>query len=405
MRICFTADWHFAATGGRIDTESHLNSRLIDRYRCARFVIEDAVRREADLILHCGDVFDGCKPTPTERDLAIQAFLPALNAGIPVIVLLGNHDANKNPFEKHALDTIKDTQGLKVIDRPSMLYFGKSSEIFTTATPSFPPKLMIACLPSPNKQLLLQEEENSKLTPAEVEQLLREKMMDCARGLAAQKIAGVPCLFAGHFPVDMAEAGKQSRLMAIGGNWTVNFHDLLGLGFDAILLGDIHKPQVLDTKCGDALPHAAYCGSPEAIDAGEEGEEKHYCLIEIDEHEYSWQDIPTPYRHFLSGDDSFYLTNMSAVKGAIVRLQLPESKANLVREITEQLEAAGAHEVRIEIVRSETTRRRETGVEAAMSKEEALRIYLHQRPDIAALEEAVIAEHRALAGELEGGAV
>ena len=69
MRAIFTADWHLSAQRSRIDADSGLNSRLMDFYRCARFVVEDGLARGARLILHGGDAFHGCRPTPTESSV------------------------------------------------------------------------------------------------------------------------------------------------------------------------------------------------------------------------------------------------------------------------------------------------------------------------------------------------
>ncbi|MFB3883537.1 MAG: exonuclease SbcCD subunit D, partial [Armatimonadota bacterium] len=93
MKLVHTADWHFSAQRNRIDADTGLNARLIDFYRCARFTIEDGLKRGAQLVLHAGDAFHGCRPTPSEVRLLREALRPALEAGVPVVLLLGNHDA------------------------------------------------------------------------------------------------------------------------------------------------------------------------------------------------------------------------------------------------------------------------------------------------------------------------
>ena len=114
LRISHLADWHIGSARGKIDPVTKLNCRLTDFARSAHFCVEDSIARGAQLILHGGDVFNVCRPTPTERRLAIEAFQPALEAGIPVVALLGNHDASRAPAEKHALDLLMDIPGLLV---------------------------------------------------------------------------------------------------------------------------------------------------------------------------------------------------------------------------------------------------------------------------------------------------
>lgn len=414
MRILHTGDWHLSAQGSRIDPETGLNARLMDFYRCARFSIEEGIRQGAELILHAGDAFNGAKPSPTELFLFREAIEPALEAGIPMVLLLGNHDMPRNAAEKNALDPLRDITGLTVVDQPCLfdawqtirapgsqinISPSDSADIYADNT-----IVQIACLPWPNKQLLLGSEEQAGLTPAEIEQLMSEKLLDVARGLAAQRRPGVPCVLLAHLSVDLAKSGGQNRLMAYGGEWTINLHDLQSLGFDAVMLGHIHKPQTLHFDSDAACKWIGYSGSPEACGFGEEGEEKGFFLHDLANESHSFN--LTPYRKHETLDFPNGKPWLPEdVKDAIVRLRIPEAMADQARALIAALEVDGAHEVQIEIIRSETTRRRETGVEAAMSKEEALRIYLHQRPDIAALEAAVIAEHRALAGKLEGGAV
>src|SRR5512136_2886571 len=105
-----------------------LNARLMAFSRCARFTVEDGLSRGARLVLHAGDAFHGCRPTPSEVRLLREALRSALEAGVPVVLLLGNHDAPRSPAERHALDLVRETPGLLVIDRPVLLNVWQGSE-------------------------------------------------------------------------------------------------------------------------------------------------------------------------------------------------------------------------------------------------------------------------------------
>ena len=304
MKAIHTADWHLSAQRNRIDADTGLNSRLIDFYRCARFTIEDGLNRGAQLVLHAGDAFHGCRPSPSEVRLLREALRPALEAGVPVVLLLGNHDAPRSPAEKHALDLVRETPGLLVIDRPALLNVwqgpdGVTVEPTDLATPDGRDlALQLACLSWPNKQLLLAEEEYRKLDPGQLNEAVRQKMMDCLQGMAAELIPGIPAILLAHLSVDLAQAGGMNRLMMLGGEWTLNVNDLAGLGFDAICLGHIHRAQVL---C--AAPWIGYSGSPEAVSFGEEGEAKLYCLLDVaDDCSVEVEQIATPHRRFITID-------------------------------------------------------------------------------------------------------
>ena len=397
-----------------LDPETGYNARLIDRVRCTRFVIEDAIERGAQLILCAGDLFNSPKPTPTERRLAIECLQPAISAGVPVVLLLGNHEASRSPLDKHALDTMRELEGVTVVDRPEMLWLhrvpsGRTLDgrvvqelrLWRGGYPGVTTELGIACLPFPNANLLLADADTRALAPGDRNLLVREKMMDVARGLAADRIEGVPAVLLGHFSVDVAAAGAQDRLMLLGGDWTLNLQEIEALGFDGICLGHIHKPQTLG-GC------TVYSGSPEATGFGEEGEEKRYVLwSEVRPGIFETDSIPTPYRHLVTlefGLDITEYPDTSQVPGAIVRARVAAGSAWQVSEIPRELQALGAYEVRVEIERAETVRRRETEISASMGPMEALREWLAQKPDLHPLTDALITEAMRVEEALGGGA-
>jgi len=410
VKAIHTADWHLSAQRNRIDADTGLNSRLIDFFRCARFTVEDGLNRGAQLVLHAGDAFHGCRPTPSEVRLLREALRPALEAGVPVVLLLGNHDAPRSPAERHALDLVRETPGLLVIDRPILLNVWQGGGRVTVeptdiATPDGRDLAMqLACLPWPNKQLLLADDEYRKLDPGQLNEAVRQKMMDCLQGMAAGCIPGTPAILLAHLSVDMAQAGGQNRLMALGGEWTLNVHDIAGLGFDAVCLGHIHRAQVL---C--EAPWIGYSGSPETVTFGEETEGKSYCLLEVqDDCSIEVEQIPTPYRRFLTIDlgNGHVLPTPDELAGAIVRVRVPQAAEVDFTALRRDLEAAGVHEYQVETQRAETVRRRAVAVSSEMALEEAIKAYLEQRPELQPMADALIGEARVVEQQilLGGGA-
>jgi exonuclease SbcD len=406
MKLVHTGDWHLSSQRSRLDSETGLNARLMDFYRCARFTVEDGIARGAQAILHAGDAFHGCRPTPTEVRLFREAVGPALEAGVPVVLLLGNHDAPRSPVERHALDLLRETKGLAVIDQPTLLCFQHletEQRDFLRPCQAKQADLQVGCLPWPNKQLLLASEENRKLDPGQLNELVREKVMDCLRGLAAQLTPDIPAVLLGHFSVDLAQAGGQNRLMMLGGEWTLNVHDLAALPFCYVALGHIHKPQTLHEQ-----PWIGYCGSPEAVTFGEEGERKAFVLASIERSgvvSLDW--VATPYRRFVTIDleDGAALPPADELAGAIVRVRVPQANDVDFNALRRDLEAAGVHEYQVETERAEAVRRRAVEVSSKMALEEAIKAWLEQRPDLQPMTEALLAEARVVEQALqEGGA-
>jgi exonuclease SbcD len=412
MILAHTADWHLSGSG-TLYHRNGLNARLMDRYTCAAFCVDDAIKRGAQLILVGGDVFNGWRPTPTEVRLAKRALQPATTAGIPVVIIKGNHDDVRTPTEEHALDLLREMAGLTIVDQPCLLDVWRDAHNagpfrVVSYSQMLPPgvyrplrHMQIVCLPFPNANLLLRDEEARKLDPGQRNLLIREHMMNVARGLAADRIPGVPRLLLGHFSVDVAAAGAQDRLMLLGAEFTLNLAELEALEFDGILLGHIHKPQTLG-GC------TVYSGSPEATGFGEEGEEKRYVLwSEVRPGIFETDSIPTPYRHLVTlefGLDITEYPDTSQVPGAIVRARVAAGSAWQVSEIPRELQALGAYEVRVEIERAETVRRRETEISASMGPMEALREWLAQKPDLHPLTDALITEAMRVEEALGGGA-
>jgi len=377
---------------------------MMDRFRCAQFVVQDAINRGAELIVHCGDVGNHWHWTPTITRLAKQVFAPALECGIPVVVLEGNHDQVRNPSEYDALDLLRDLPGLTVVDKPTLLDVwraGRDDKLRVTETSSATQgeaELQLAGLPYPSANLLLRDEDTRKLGPGDRNLLIRQKMMDCARGLAADRVEGVPRVLLGHWSVDMATAGTQNRLMMLGGEFTLNAHELEALGFDAVLLGHIHKPQQV---LADGQPLIVYSGSPEACSFGEEGEEKRYCLWDIDKQgAEEFHGVPTPFRKLVTltasdfqvSDDGSDWECEPFPDGAIVRLELPPDSPITVAQALQTIEEAGAFEARVTKARAETERRRETDMSHGMALPEQIDEWLKGRPDYLPHRDALVAE-------------
>jgi exonuclease SbcD len=349
-------------------------------------------------MLIAGDVFESPSPGPTERRYAIQSLEPAIAAGIPILICTGNHDLPRSPSFRHALDMLREVSGVTIIDRPAVLYYARKALVNRDEDP----ELQLCVLPWPNISLLLADEAARKLDPGDRNLLIRERMMDVVRGLAAQLRPEVPSVLLAHCSLDVATVGD--RLMLQGADWTLNASELGDLGFPYVALGHIHKPQRIEH--GGESP-MWYSGSPEACTFGEEGEAKGYNLVEITaEGGCATEQIPTPYRRFLTVERDFGEPGqpvLADVEGAIVRIRIPEAAAAQATDIRRQIEAAGALEVTVEIERAEAQRRAgATEMSHGMGVEDALRTWLAQHPDLETLADDLVAEGLAVARAADG---
>jgi exonuclease SbcD len=155
-------------------------------------------------------------------------------------------------------------------------------------------------------------------------------------------------------------------------------------------------------------PHVWYCGSPEAVTFGEEGEDKGYLLVSLDPQGIGdVKRISTPYRRFVTVElgEGAALPPAEELAGAIVRVRVPQAADVDLGQLRRDLEAAGVHEYQIETQRAETVRRRAVEVSSEMALDEAIKAWLEQRPDLKPMTEALLAEAHGV-GQVpqEGGA-
>nr|MBA2307627.1 exonuclease subunit SbcD [Candidatus Dependentiae bacterium] len=88
-----TADIHFGMENyGRIDPKTGIHSRLQDFEKALNFCIDVAIEQEVDFFLFSGDAYKTAHPTPTHQRLLMSCFLRLYKAGIPVVIVVGNHD-------------------------------------------------------------------------------------------------------------------------------------------------------------------------------------------------------------------------------------------------------------------------------------------------------------------------
>jgi exonuclease SbcD len=93
LRIAHLADTHLGYSGyGKSDPETGRNQRAVDFEHAFAHVISDILTRDVDLVIHAGDVFHHTRPSWHTLALFVQQMRRLENAGIPAVVIAGNHD-------------------------------------------------------------------------------------------------------------------------------------------------------------------------------------------------------------------------------------------------------------------------------------------------------------------------
>jgi DNA repair exonuclease SbcCD nuclease subunit len=92
MRIVHVSDTHLGYQAYRaIDKESGLNQREVDVNKAFEQAVSKAIEIKPDAVLHTGDLFDSVRPSNRTLHFATQQLLRLSSAGIPVVIISGNH--------------------------------------------------------------------------------------------------------------------------------------------------------------------------------------------------------------------------------------------------------------------------------------------------------------------------
>jgi len=93
FKLALVSDLHMGYASTRMVDEQNINLRVGDGYRALTDIVTQIIESEADAVLVPGDTFH--VPEPKIRDIvyAQNQFRRFYEAGIPVYILAGNHDA------------------------------------------------------------------------------------------------------------------------------------------------------------------------------------------------------------------------------------------------------------------------------------------------------------------------
>ena len=111
-KIAWTADWYlgFRMWG--------LARREVDFEIAAIGCVAEAIRQRADAILVAGDIINSNRPSPSAVKCLRKIDDMVIQAGIPLYVISGNHDASDPHWITAAVETrTGDTMGIQLIDK------------------------------------------------------------------------------------------------------------------------------------------------------------------------------------------------------------------------------------------------------------------------------------------------
>jgi exonuclease SbcD len=289
IRLMHLADLHIGIENyGQLDPATGLNGRVMDFLRRLSEAVEFALNNEIDLVIFAGDAYKSREPNSTYRREFSRRIKRLADAGIPVILLVGNHDL---PSQERRASSVEIFRTLEV---PNVLV--GSHERLHRVTTRRGEVVQVATVPYPMRQRLLTDEEHKEKTIAELDAWLQQLVAENIQALAAQVDPALPAVLAGHFSVSEASFGSERAVM-LGRDVVVLKSVLADPAWDYVALGHIHRHQELN---GGQHPPIVYCGSLERIDFGEEKEPKGFVIAEVRRGHTEWQFQPVEARRFVT---------------------------------------------------------------------------------------------------------
>ncbi|MDZ4698984.1 MAG: exonuclease SbcCD subunit D [Rhodothermales bacterium] len=402
MKLLHTADIHFGSNSfGRIDPESGLNTRLLDFKRSFDFMVQRAIEENIDLFLFCGDAYRTADPTPTQQRTFAECLRPLSEHGIPIVMIVGNHDHPVSFGKASALDIYPYLQGdIQVFRRAGW------STIQTKAGP-----LQLIALPWPIRSMLLAREAFRKKSPTEIRAYIEQVYVELLEACLQEVDPALPTVLAAHLTVQGAEmaGSEQTSLIAHEPKFTVS--QLARPPIDYVALGHIHRFQ--DRNEGHTPP-VVYCGSIECISFKEWDQPKGFVLVDIDSGpngkstRYAYAE--TPYRRFVAvsvdARDELDPTRVildaieaQAIDDAVVRIRYRVGEANASLVDMDRLRGAlsPAYAIAaIERIVDPIERERRTVVTRESSIEDAMRQYIAQHTHLSEIQDDLLERGLAL---------
>lgn len=266
-RVAIIADSHFDE-----------GSRFAECVKVHDFIAEDIARKECDLAIHTGDVYERAS-TPEERR-AVACWVTDVTQTCPLLTVKGNHDAARDLMLLTMLETkhpviVEEAAGVHVIGG-----------------------CVVGCLAWPNKASVLalardrgwSHEEGELVAGAALRAVLLGLGQHMDEVQQARGLEHAPRILAAHAMISGSKVSTGQPL--VGCDLELGLNDLALARASLTALGHIHLGQQWATT--STVETVVYPGSPRRTAYGET-ETKGYVIADFEGAKLvSWQRVETP---------------------------------------------------------------------------------------------------------------
>lgn len=270
IRLLHFADAHIdIASSGRHDPQTGLPLRVMDFLKSLDEIVDTAIQEKVDLVLFAGDAYKDRTPAPTFQREWGRRVMRLSRAGIPTLLLVGNHDLSPALGRAHALDSFDtlDVPHVRVLDKPAFLG---------------PPELeglplQVIALPWISRSGMIAHL-GQEADANQVYEHIAERLVELVDDWLAERVdPDLPLILTAHCSVEGAQYGGERTVM-LGRDLVVSGALVKDPRLDYVALGHIHKAQNLHEG---AHPPVIYPGSIERVDFGEAADDKYFVIASL----------------------------------------------------------------------------------------------------------------------------
>jgi exonuclease SbcD len=358
-KILHFADAHIDMSNyGRHDPQSGLPMRVLDFLKSLDTIIDTAIEEKVDLVLFAGDAYKDRTPSPTYQREWGRRIMRLSRAGIPTLLLVGNHDLSPALGRAHALDSFEtlDVPHVWVVDKPDFLGPDDLGGL----------ELQVIALPWISRSGLMAHLDLQTADRMEIYEKIESRLSELIDAWLDEADPNIPIVLTAHASIQGAKYGGERTIM-LGSDLVLPGSLVRNPRLDYVALGHIHKPQNLNEG---AHPPVIYPGSIERVDFGEVADEKFFIIA-----------------HVLRGKTEVEWRQLSGIRPFVDRFVRLETQENITAQILTALPSADQLEGAIVRLVLEYPRDWESLIDDAAVREQAasaFEFHLVKRPQIEA---------------------
>ncbi len=318
LRVLHFADAHIdIANYGRYDPNLALPMRVVDFLKSLDAIVETAVSEPVDLVIFAGDAYKDRNPHPTFQREWGQRMMRLSQAGIPTLLLVGNHDVSPAAGRAHTL------QEFNTLAVPHIFI---ADRIMRLGPDELGLPVQLITIPWVSRHQLMTREETAGHSLQEVLDGIEERVTTAVSHLIETADPALPLILVAHASVQGAKYGSERGVM-LGHELVLSGGLVNDRRLDYVALGHIHKHQRLSAK--DTHPPIVYPGSIERIDFGEAKEPKGFVLADVSKGRTEWEFVRLKTRRFLDFSLQVTASNMTTDE-ILAQLPEPDQVANAI---------------------------------------------------------------------------